>query len=153
MGNSKIVLVVEDSADDADLTVRALRSNGDNVEVVVVRDGVEALDYLFHENQRPDGSKGLPNLVLLDLKLPKVGGIDVLRRIRSDPRTKLLPVIILSSSREEVDIVSGYREGANSYIRKPVEFEAFRQAMREVRAYWLELTELPPASPSTARPA
>ncbi len=149
-GKSKIVLVVEDSADDADLTVRALRTGGDQVEVVVVRDGVEALDYLFHEGRHSDGPRELPNLVLLDLKLPKVGGIDVLRRIRSDPRTKLLPVIILSSSREEVDIVSGYREGANSYIRKPVEFEAFREAMREVRAYWLELTELPPAS---ARPA
>lgn len=142
---SKTVLLVEDNPDDADLTVRALRDQNDGVQVVVARDGVEAIEYLFgSDNGGPRALEPLPSLVLLDLKLPRIGGIEVLRRIRAHARTQLLPVIILSSSREEIDIVTGYGAGANSYIRKPVEFGEFRQAMRDVRTYWLELAELPP---------
>lgn len=147
------VLLVEDNPDDADLTVRAFRDSHENVRVVVVRDGVEAIDYLFGNGHAgSNGSGSLPSLVLLDLKLPKVSGLEVLRRIRADARTQLLPVIILTSSREEVDVVAGYGAGANSYIRKPVEFEEFRRAMHDLRNYWLGLSELPPRT-APARPA
>lgn len=148
--NTPTVLLVEDNPDDADLTVRAFRDSRENVRIVVVRDGVEAIDFLF--GNRHSGSIGrsaLPSLILLDLKLPKVSGLEVLRRIRADSRTRLLPVIILTSSREEIDIVAGYGAGANSYIRKPVEFGAFRKAMRDVRNYWLDLAELPPPTAPT----
>src|SRR6266704_1426951 len=136
----KTILLVEDNPDDTDLTLRALKKNKILNEVTVARDGVEALDYLFPT----DGSVQLPALILLDLKLPRVDGIEVLRRIRADERTRLLPVIILTSSNEERDLLAGYGLGANSYIRKPVEFGQFVEAVRQLGLYWLVLNEPPP---------
>ena len=144
MGNN-FILLVEDNADDEALTLRALKKNNIANEVVVVRDGAEALDYLFATGAHVgrDTSDG-PQVILLDLKLPKVDGLEVLRRLRSDHRTKLLPVVILTSSREEQDIINGYSLGANSYIRKPVDFEKFVEAVRQLGLYWLLLNEPPP---------
>lgn len=139
---------MEDNPDDEALTLRAFRKNNISNPVVVSRDGVEALDYLFatgpHQARDP---KELPQVVLLDLKLPKVDGLEVLRRIRSDERTKLLPVVILTSSKEEQDMVEGYRLGANSYVRKPVDFEEFVEAARQLGLYWLLLNEVPLGAP------
>lgn len=142
---SKVILLVEDNPDDEELALDALRSNNVSNEIEVARDGQEALDYLFGSGkyQNRDSSE-LPQLVLLDLKLPKVNGIDVLRRIRSDQRTKFLPVVILTSSKEEKDLINGYAEGANSYICKPVDFEQFTEAVRQLSLYWLVLNERPP---------
>ncbi len=140
----KIILLVEDNPDDVALTLRALKKNNVLNEVVVARDGVEALDYLFGTGayQGRDTSV-LPQLVLLDLKLPKVGGLEVLRRLRADERTRLLPVVILTSSREQQDLIDGYGYGANSYIRKPVDFAQFSQAVEQLKLYWLVLNESP----------
>jgi DNA-binding response OmpR family regulator len=138
----KIILLVEDNPDDEELTLRALKKNNISNEVVVVRDGVAALDYLFGG---PGVDAGvLPQLVLLDIKLPKVDGLEVLRRIRRDDRTKLLPIVILTSSKEERDIIEGYELGANSYVRKPVDFNAFSEGVRQLGLYWLVLNEAPP---------
>jgi CheY-like chemotaxis protein len=139
---SKIILLVEDNPDDEALTIRGLRKNNLSNEIVVARDGVEALDYLFGT-----GGKTLviPTLILLDLKLPKLSGLEVLRRIRADDRTKLLPVVVLTSSTEERDLVESYDLGANSYVRKPVEFEEFMEAARQLQLYWLVLNETTPA--------
>ena len=137
---SKTILLVEDNADDELLTLRALRRGHIDSDVVVVRDGAQALDYCFGTVQYD-----LPDLILLDLKLPKVDGLTVLRRLRSDARTRLLPVVILTSSDEERDIVSSYDLGANSYIRKPVDFQQFQAAVRHLGLYWLTLNQLPPA--------
>jgi two-component system response regulator len=141
----KIILLVEDNPDDEALTIRALEKNKITNEVVVARDGAEALDYLFgrriHEGR--DTSE-LPQLVLLDLKLPKVDGLDVLQAIRADERTKRLPVVILTSSKEERDLLDGYERGANSYVRKPVDFTEFADAVRQLGLYWLVLNESPP---------
>jgi CheY-like chemotaxis protein len=140
------ILLVEDNADDEELTLRALKKNNITNEVVVVRDGAEALDYLFatgNYNGRDTGI--LPQVVLLDLKLPKVDGLEVLARLRSDKRTKLLPVVILTSSIEEQDLLRGYDLGANSYVRKPVDFGQFTEAVRHLGLYWLLLNERPPA--------
>ena len=140
------ILLVEDNADDEELTLRALKKNNITNEVVVVRDGAEALDYLFatgNYNGRDTGI--LPQVVLLDLKLPKVDGLEVLARLRSDKRTKLLPVVILTSSMEEQDLLRGYDLGANSYVRKPVDFGQFTEAVRHLGLYWLLLNERPPA--------
>src|ERR1043166_2246175 len=127
--SEKVILLVEDNPDDEDLTLRALKKNKIKNEVVVVRDGVEALDYLFGTSDSPGGdSRPLPQVVLLDLKLPKVNGLEVLRRVRSETRTKRLPVVILTSSVEEKDLLDSYDLGANSYIRKPVDFEQFTDA-------------------------
>ena len=137
------ILLVEDNPDDEALTRRALAKNNIQNEIVVARDGAEALDCVFGTGahaRRPMS----PELVLLDLKLPKVDGLEVLRRIRSDPRTRLLPVVILTSSREEKDLVNGYGLGANSYIRKPVDFSQFVEAVRQLGLYWLVLNEPPP---------
>jgi CheY-like chemotaxis protein len=142
----KIILLVEDNPDDEALTLRALKKSNISNEVVVAHNGVEALDYLFgtgvHANrERPS----LPQVILLDLKLPKIDGLEVLRRLRADERTSLLPVVILTSSKEEHDLISGYKLGANSYIRKPVDFVQFTEAVRQLGLYWLLLNEIPPA--------
>ena len=139
---SKIILLVEDNPDDEMLTIRALRNNNIQNEVVVARDGQESLDYFF-KNTGEDNP--LPAVVLLDLKLPKVNGLEVLQRIRNDKRTNLQPVVILTSSKEEQDIINGYRLGANSYIRKPVDFSHFMEAVKQLGLYWLILNELPNA--------
>jgi len=141
----KIIMLVEDNADDEALTIRALEKNKISNEVVVVRDGAAALDYLFGQNDHKGRDTSvLPQLVLLDLKLPKVEGLEVLRRIRADPRTKRVPVVILTSSKEERDLLDGYERGANSYIRKPVDFTEFAEAVRQLGVYWLVLNEPPP---------
>jgi len=141
----KVILLVEDNADDEELTLRALRKNHVMNQVVVAHDGFEALDYLFgKENNTNHSSRLLPEVVLLDLKLPRIDGLDVLKRIRSDERTKFLPVVILTSSDEERDLINGYRLGANSYIRKPVEFSEFIDAVKQLHLYWLVLNEMPP---------
>lgn len=139
--DQKIILLVEDNADDEELTMRAFRKNNIRNEVRVARDGQEAIDYFFAEGAL---ANPVPTMVLLDLKLPKVDGLEVLRRIRSDQRTCTLPIVILTSSREEQDVVSGYRLGANSYIRKPVDFNNFSEAIRQLGLYWLVLNEPPP---------
>lgn len=141
----KVILLVEDNPDDELLTLRALRENNVTGEVVVARDGVEALDYLFGEGSYAGrDTTVMPQLILLDLKLPKIDGLEVLRRLRSDERTRLLPVVILTSSREQQDMLDGYGLGANSYVRKPVDFEQFIRAVEQLRLYWLVLNEAPP---------
>jgi CheY-like chemotaxis protein len=143
----KAILLVEDNPDDELLALRALKKTGVKNEVVVAHDGVEALDYLFasgpHSGRDP---AVMPKLILLDLKLPKVNGLEVLRRLRSHERTRLLPVVILSSSREHQDMLDGYSLGANSYVRKPVNFEQFVMAVELLRRYWLVLNEDPPGA-------
>jgi len=134
------ILLVEDNPDDEALTLRALRKNNIGNEVVVAHDGAEALDWLFGES----APKALPAVVLLDLKLPKVGGIEVLRRIRNSAITRLTPVVILTSSREERDLIDGYQLGANSYIQKPVDFVQFTEAVRQLGLYWLIINAAPP---------
>ena len=144
MDHEKIILLVEDNPDDAALTLRAFKKNRIANKVIVAKDGVEALDYLFSTGfwkERPPEDD--PSLVLLDLKLPKIDGLEVLRRTRGDPRTKLTPVVILTSSIEEQDVIRGYNLGANSYIRKPVDFSQFQEAMRELGMYWLVLNQPP----------
>jgi two-component system response regulator len=133
------ILLVEDSDDDAELTIRAIKNNRIANRIELVRDGVEALAYL-------EGDRPLPRLILLDLKLPKMNGLEVLRRIRSNPRTRLLPVVVLTSSREEPDIAAAYDLGVNSYIVKPVEFEGFVKAVTDAGLYWLLLNEAPRTS-------
>lgn len=141
----KMILLVEDNPDDAALTLRAFEKNKITNEIVVVRDGVEALDWLFAEGAYAGRDRNeLPQVILLDLKLPKVDGLEVLRRIREDDHTKLLPVIILTTSEEESDRLAGYSLGANSYIRKPVDFSQFIEAVRQLGLYWLVLNESPP---------
>jgi two-component system, response regulator len=145
MENNRFILLVEDNADDEALTLRALKKNNIKNEVVVARDGSEALEYLLGTSRNGGRTpREVPQLVLLDLKLPKVDGLEVLRRLRGDERTKLLPVVILTSSKEEKDLVSGYRLGANSYIRKPVDFVQFTEAVQQLGLYWLILNEAPP---------
>jgi len=140
-----IILLVEDNRDDEALTLRALRKNRITNEVVVVRDGAEALEYLFGTG-RYEGrdTTVMPDLILLDLKLPKVDGLEVLRRLRADQGTRSLPVVILTSSTEEQDVLKGYGLGANSYIRKPVDFDEFTEAARQLGVYWLVLNQGPP---------
>ena len=141
----KAILLVEDNPDDEVLALRALRKNGIAGEVTVARDGVEALDYLFATGPHAGRDASiLPRLILLDLNLPKIGGLEVLRRLRSDQRTRLVPVVILSSSGEQRDVLEGYGLGANSYVRKPVDFERFVQAIEQLKGYWLTLNEAPP---------
>ena len=141
----RTILLVEDNPDDEELTVRALRQNNVVNEIVVVTDGAEALDYMFGTGKHVGRDmNNLPEVVLLDLKLPKIDGLEVLRRIRADPQTQLQPVVILTSSKEEQDLVNGYKLGANSYIRKPVDFIQFTEAVNQLKMYWLVLNEKPP---------
>jgi CheY-like chemotaxis protein len=143
--SDKIILLVEDNPKDVKLTLRAFQKNNIANQIVVAQDGVEALDFLYaggaHAGRDPNV---LPALILLDLKLPKLDGLEVLRRLRAHPRTKLLPVVILTSSKEEEDVVQGYALGANSYIRKPVDFAQFTEAVRQLGLYWLVLNEPAP---------
>jgi two-component system response regulator len=141
----KIILLVEDNPDDVELTLRAFKQNNILNKVVIARDGVEALDYLMGTGIHAGRDvKDLPVVTLLDLKLPKMDGLEVLKRIRSSEMTKLLPVVILTSSNEENDIISGYKLGANSYIRKPVDFTQFVDAIKSLGLYWLVWNEPPP---------
>mgnify|MGYP003520108694 FL=1 len=143
--SEKTILLVEDNPDDEALTLRALKKNNIINEVTIVRDGAEALDYLFCQGAYAGRDAGRqPAVTLLDLKLPKVEGLEVLKRLRADARTQLLPVVILTSSKEEQDLVNSYRLGANSYIRKPVDFTKFMEAVRQLGLYWLVLNESPP---------
>lgn len=145
MANERVVLLVEDNPDDEVLTLRAFRTNNIGNKVVVARDGVSALDYLFGTGAYSGRDvRDLPAVVLLDLKLPKVDGLEVLKRIRADERTKFLPVVILTSSKEEQDLINGYRFGCNSYVRKPVNFDEFLQAARQLGLFWLLINEPPP---------
>ena len=142
----QVILLVEDNADDVDLTIYALKKNKITNELVVMRDGVEALEYLFSEEPGGNGEKKeVPGLILLDLKLPRINGLQVLERLRSSERTRLVPVVVLTSSREERDVRETYRLGANSYIRKPVDFHEFIESLKRVLHYWLELNVLPEA--------
>ncbi|MBP2662701.1 MAG: response regulator receiver protein [Firmicutes bacterium] len=139
--SGKIILLVEDNPDDEALTLRALKKNNILNQVVIAHDGVEAVNYLLG----PDSANNpVPQIILLDLKLPKMNGLEVLKCLRSDERTKLLPVIILTSSREEQDLLNSYDLGANSYIRKPVDFNQFIAAVQQLGLYWLVLNEIPP---------
>lgn len=141
----KTILLVEDNPDDETLTRMALQENRLLNEVVVAHDGVEALDYLFGRGRYAGRDlSDVPQVILLDLKLPKLDGLDVLRALRADDRTKLLPVVILTSSNEETDLVAGYSLGANSYVRKPVDFHQFTDAVKQLGLYWLLLNEPPP---------
>jgi two-component system, response regulator len=142
----RVILLVEDNPDDEALTLRALKKNNISNEVVVAHDGSEALDYLFGEGMYAGrDTQIVPQVILLDLKLPKVDGFDVLRKMRADERTKRLPVVILTSSNEEQDRISGYDLGANSYVRKPVEFGSFLEAVKQLGLYWLLLNQTAPA--------
>lgn len=141
----KLILLVEDNPDDEALTVRALKKNNIGNNLVVVHDGAEALDFLFGSGAFINRDvNNLPQMILLDLNLPKVGGLDVLHRIRETESTRLLPVVILTSSNEEQDLIKGYSLGANSYVRKPVDFNQFVEAVRQLGLYWLILNETPP---------
>jgi len=143
--DKKTILLVEDNPDDQDLTLRALKKNKIMNEVIVASDGAEALDYLFRSGKYTDREpKKLPEVILLDLKLPKIDGLEVLERIRENERTKLLPVVILTSSTEENDLIDSYKLGANSYIRKPVDFKKFTEAVGQLGLYWLVMNEPPP---------
>ncbi|MGH8064898.1 MAG: response regulator [Candidatus Entotheonellia bacterium] len=143
--SNKMIMLLEDNADDEALTLRALRKNNIQNEVVVARDGVEALDYLFGTGPHAGRDTRIkPLVVLLDLKLPKIDGLEVLRRLRADERTKFIPVVVLTSSKEEQDLINSYSFGCNSYIRKPVDFVQFVEAVRQLGLYWLVLNEAPP---------
>ena len=144
---NKVILLVEDNPDDELLALRALKKNNLINEIVVAHDGVEALDYLFGAGAYAGRDTDvMPQLILLDLKLPRIDGLEVLRRLRADGRTRLLPVVILTSSREQQDMLDGYGLGANSYVRKPVNFEQFVWAVEQLKLYWLSLNEAPPGS-------
>lgn len=140
--DERTILLVEDNPQDAELTLRAFKRQGIENEIVVARDGAEALDILFGDGERP--ARPLPMLILLDLKLPKVSGLEVLQEIRANARTRRLPVVVMTTSREERDVITSYDLGANSYVRKPVGYEEFNDAVRHLGFYWLLLNEQPP---------
>ena len=145
--NHKLILLVEDNADDEALTLRALNKNKIANRIVVVRDGAEALDFLFATGSYAGRDlTDMPQVILLDLKLPKIDGLEVLRRIRSDSRTHRLPVVVLTSSKEDQDLLQAYSIGVNSYVRKPVDFNQFVEAIGQLGLYWLVLNEVPPQS-------
>jgi len=140
----KVILLVEDNPDDVKLTQRALRKSNILNELVVARDGVEALDYLFGTGQYAErDTRQMPQVVLLDLKMPRMDGLELLQRIRADEKTRLLPVVVLTTSTEERDRVESYKLGANSYIRKPVDFQQFTEAVQQLGLYWLVLNQGP----------
>ena len=142
---TKVILLVEDNPDDVELTLRAFKRSHLMNPIRVARDGIEALDFLFARGAHADRAREpLPTLVILDLKLPKLDGLGVLKSIRADERTALLPVVILTSSKEEQDMISGYSLGANSYVRKPVDFSEFLEAVKVLGLYWLMINEAPP---------
>ncbi len=141
---TRVVLLVEDNPHDVELTMRALKKNNLANPIVVADDGQEALDYLLHRGRWATEKPPLPALVLLDLKLPKVDGLEVLRTLRDEERTRTIPVVVLTTSVEESDLVAGYRNGANSFVRKPVDFGRFVEAVGQLGVYWLALNELPP---------
>ena len=147
MSRSRIILLVEDSADDVELARRAFGKSNIASTIVVARDGAEALEYLFATGAHAGrDARILPEVVLLDLKLPRIDGLEVLGRIRADERTRRIPVVILTSSNEAQDVIRGYNLGANSFVRKPVEFAQFLEAAKQIGLYWLELNEGPPLS-------
>lgn len=137
------ILLVEDNPDDVELTLHALKKNNIVNPVKIARDGQEALDYIFYEGKYQGDQHELPNVILLDLKLPKVDGIEVLRKVKSDRKTKLIPVVILTSSKEESDLLKSYDLGVNSYIRKPVDFDQFVETVRQIGFYWMLINEQP----------
>jgi CheY-like chemotaxis protein len=144
MKDNKKILLVEDNPDDIELTLRAFRKNKIMNEIIIKRDGAEALDFFFGEDGvAVNNYNDLPILTMLDLKLPKIDGLDVLKKIRSDKRTKLIPVVILTSSNEQSDLLSGYELGCNSYIRKPVDFNQFTDTVKQLGFYWLLINEIP----------
>jgi CheY-like chemotaxis protein len=143
--NNKVILLVEDNPDDEALAIRALKRHHIGNEIVVAHDGVEALDYLFGTGMYAGRDiTNKPSVILLDLKLPRVDGLEVLRRLREDPRTRFLPVVVLTTSNEELDVINSYSLGCNSYIRKPVDFVQFSEAIRQLGMYWLLMNEPPP---------
>jgi two-component system response regulator len=135
--NNSMIALIEDNPDDEALTIRALKKHGISNRIVILRDGVEALAFFR------DAAQPLPQLVLLDLNLPRLNGLELLQRLRAEPRTKLLPIVILTSSNEEQDLIEGYRLGANSYVRKPVDFVQFSEAVHQLGLYWLVLNQVP----------
>ena len=145
MSHEVEILLVEDSPEDAELTIRALRRNKIANEIQVAEDGAEALDFLFCRGSFKDRALSpQPKLVLLDLKLPKIGGIEVLRAIRGDERTKAIPIVILTSSKEERDLIDSYKLGVNAYAQKPVEFEQFNETVRQIGMFWMLINQAPP---------
>ena len=142
--NDKPIMLIEDNPDDRDLTIRALKKNNILNPVIVASNGAEALAMLLGDDQRDQGN---PALILLDLKLPKIEGLEVLRRIRADERTQVVPVLVLTSSKEEADLRAAYQLGANAYVRKPVAFSEFSEAIHTVGLFWLHLNEPPPDPP------
>ena len=148
----KRILLVDDSPRDTELAINALAQNNLANEVVALRDGVEALDYLYRRGQFAGRTNGQPAVVLLDLKMPRVDGIEVLRQIKSDPQLKMIPVVVMTSSREEQDMVKSYQLGVNAYIVKPVRFQEFVEAVKQVGAFWAVVNEPPPGSVRALRP-
>lgn len=146
MDPEKTILLVEDNSDDEVLALRALRRHKICNRVEIARDGAEALDYLLATDDKGEFVRPLPQVVLLDLKLPKIDGLGVLQRLRSHERTRLLPVVVLTSSNEEQDLIKGYQNGANSFVRKPVDFEQFSESVRQLGLYWLVLNQGPPSA-------
>ncbi len=145
MNNDRYIMLVEDNPDDEALTLRALMQSNVANDVVVAHDGEEALNFLFGERDGAEAARS-PAVVLLDLKLPKVDGLEVLQRIRADERTRLIPLVMLTSSKEESDVIRSYTSGANGYVRKPVDFVQFAEAVKEVGLYWMLVNEPPPRS-------
>jgi CheY-like chemotaxis protein len=151
MANPDRILLVEDDPNDAELTLSALAENGLANEVVVARDGEQALDYLYRRGAYASREEGNPTVMLLDLKLPKVDGIEVLKRVKADPHLKTIPVVVLTSSREEQDLMRSYNSGTNAYVVKPVDFYGFLRAVRELGLFWTVVNHPPPGSASQGR--